>query len=118
MLGEELDSLGLRDVVGLMDRIAAAKHQRKDGSAYTAPGAAREFRKLAHGFLGWCALQGLVKVNVLAGFRSGKQSREERFANQARQGRALADHEIVAVWNASSTMGAFGALVRLGSLSG
>ena len=118
VLGNDLDTLGLRDVVGLIDRIANRKHRRKDGTIVTTPGAGREFRKLAHGFLGWAALQGLTPANVLAGLRTPKQSREEKRARKAREGRALDDREIAAVWNASLDMGAFGALVRMGILTG
>ena len=74
MLASEIDTLGLRDVVALIDRIATTKRRRKDGTVYVTPGAAADFRKHCHGFLGWAALQGLVKSNVLAGFRRPKQS--------------------------------------------
>ena len=113
----ELGSLDLRTLVGLIDKVATTRHRRKDGSPFTVPGAATYFRKSAHGFLGWAALHGLVPVNALAGYREPAKSREERRIGKQRQGRALADREIAAVWKASMDMAGFGALVRLGMLS-
>ena len=118
VLSSEIETLGLRAIVGLIDRIATTRHKRKDGTTYVTPGAAAEFRKLAHGFLGWAALQGLTKSNALAGFRTPKQSREEKRLKKERQGRALTDHEIVALWRAGADIGSFGALVVAGLLTG
>ena len=114
----ELDSLDLRTVVGLIDRIGTAVKVRADGTRYTTPGAAQEFRKLARGFLGWAALKGLVHSNVLAGVRMPKPSREERQLATLRAGRALNDAEIVAVWHTCEGLNAFGALVRMALLTG
>src|SRR5215470_3566367 len=57
-------------------------------------------------------------ANVLAGLRQSKTTRAERLASQARKPRALADHEIVAVWNAAAGRGAFGNIIRLLLLTG
>ena len=118
VISSEIETLGLRTIVGLIDRIATTRHKRKDGTVYTTPGTAAEFKKLASGFLGWAALQGMAPGNVLGGYRAQKQSREQKLAKSARQGRALTDSEIVAVWNAASSMRSFGALVQAGLLTG
>lgn len=117
-IGAEIGDLDLRTLVGLVDRIATAKLKRKDGTSYTTPGAAQEFRKNARAFLAWAALQGLVKFNALAGYRAPAKSREQRRIGALRQGRALSDSEIVAVWSVTMGMGVFGALVQFGLLTG
>lgn len=117
-INSEIGDLDVRTLVGLVDRIATTKRKRKDGTSYTVPGAAAEFRKNARAFLGWAALKGLVKFNALAGYRAPAKSRMERRIGKLRSGRALDDREIVAVWDAAESMGAFGALVRLGVLTG
>ena len=58
-----------------------------------------------------------------AGQRAGRLARAEAVARRkarekGAQGRALDDREIATVWNASLEMGAFGALVRMGILTG
>ena len=117
-LATEIGDLDLRKLAGLIDRIATTPRKRKDGSAYTTPGAADEFRKHGHAFLGWAALCGLVKFNALGGYRAAAKSREERRLGRLRQGRALEDQEIVALWAGAGDFGAFGNLVRLGLLTG
>src|SRR5262249_34690688 len=62
--------------------------------------------------------RGFAPANVLAGLRQSKTTRAERLASEARKPRALADHEIVAVWNAAAGRGAFGNIIRLLLLTG
>ena len=118
VIRSELADLDLRTVVGLVNRIATTPKRRKDGTSYTTPGAAAGFRTRAHNFLSWAAQTGLVAANVLAGLRLGKPSREERLQAKNRAGRALDDREIVLVWRTSTSMGNFGALLRMLLLTG
>ena len=46
VMGSEIDSLGLRDIVGLVERVATIRHKRKDGTVWLTTGAAGEFRNL------------------------------------------------------------------------
>lgn len=117
-LAAEISDLDLRKLAGLIDRISTTPRKRVDGTVYTTPGAGDEFRKHAHAFLGWAALRGLIKLNPLGGYRTATKSREERRLGKLRQGRALDDREIAALWAAAGDFGAFGNLVRLGLLSG
>ena len=82
------------------------------------PGAAADLRKCARTFCEWCVHRGFAPANVLAGLRQSKTTRAERLASEARKPRALADHEIVAVWNAAAGRGAFGNIIRLLLLTG
>src|SRR5262245_52634583 len=82
------------------------------------PGAAADLRKFARTFCEWAVHRGLAPANVLAGLRQSKTTRAERLARQARKPRALADHEIIAVWNAADGRGAFGNIIRLLLLTG
>jgi integrase len=82
------------------------------------PGAAADLRKCARTFCEWCVHRGFAPANVLAGLRQSKTTRAERLASEARKPRALADHEIIAVWNAADGRGAFGNIIRLLLLTG
>ena len=82
------------------------------------PGAAEDLRKFARTFCEWCVARGLTTANVMAGLRRPKQTRAEKLARRKRKPRALADHEIVAVWNACQGRGSFGNVIRLLLLSG
>jgi integrase len=118
VLNMEVSALDRRIVVGLIERIATTEKRRKNGTVYTTPGAAMDFRASARVFLEWAVQHGVVQYNVLAGLRLPKLSREEVLAREERQGRALDDPEIVKVWTAAEDAGAFGALVRMALLSG
>src|SRR5262249_26028581 len=82
------------------------------------PGAAADLRKCARTFCEWCVHRGFAPANVLAGLRQPKTTRAGRPASEARKPRALADQEIVAVWNAAAGRGAFGNIIRLLLLTG
>jgi integrase len=82
------------------------------------PGAAEDLRKFSRTFCEWCVARGFVMANVMAGLRRPKQTRAEKLASRKRKARALADPEIVAVWNACEGRGAFGNIIRLLLLSG
>jgi len=66
------------------------------------PGAARELRKVAAVFLGWCADHGKITASPLAGWRRQRKTRAERLE---RPGRALADWELPELWKAADTQG-------------
>jgi integrase len=79
------------------------------------PGTARELRNRAGVFLGWCVNEGLLFANPLAGYRQPRRTRAERIEDEE-HGRALADLELPALWQAASVAkGQLGAylLVRL-----
>ena len=62
------------------------------------PGAAQNLRKSASVFLGWAVDAGLIHASPLAGWRRQRRTRAERLAPA---GRALADAELPAFWNAA-----------------
>jgi integrase len=118
IIGMNVSALDRRTIVELIEGVARAEKRRRDGTVYRTPGAAQLFRQVARTFLEWCAQRGLTPFNALAGYKSPRLSREEALAREARQGHALSDDEIVAVWNTSADAASFGALVRLGLLTG
>lgn len=107
LAAREVADLTRKDIV---DRVAALEAAGK-------PGAAADLRKHSRVFLDRCVEWGLLGANPLAGLRRARQTNAERLDVEER-GRALDDAEIVAVWNAAESMGAFGGLVRLGLLTG
>ncbi|MCC2664544.1 MAG: hypothetical protein K0S35_2466 [Geminicoccaceae bacterium] len=62
------------------------------------PGAAQNLRKSVSVFLGWAVDVGLIHASPLAGWRRQRRTRAERLAPA---GRALADAELAAFWNAA-----------------
>ena len=107
LMNHEIDALTRKD---LMTQIEALENAGK-------PGAATDLRSHSRAWLEWCVARGLVQFNVLAGWRRARSSRAERLEDE-NKGKALSDNEIVALWNAAATLGAFGGLVRLGLLTG
>jgi integrase len=96
------------------DYVAAIETIERQGK----PGAAEYLRKNARTFAEWAVTRGLSPHNPLAGLRRPKATRAERLETESK-GRALSDAEILAIWTASGeTKGNFGALVRLGLLTG
>src|SRR5262249_36090974 len=91
--------------------IVAIKDQDK-------PGAAADLRKCARTFCEWCVHRGFAPANVLAGLRQSKTTRAERLASEARQPRALAHHDIVALCSAAAGRAPLGNLTRLLLLAG
>jgi integrase len=79
----------------LVQRIAAVERSGR-------PGAARELRKVAAVFLGWCADTGLIDHSPLAGYRRQRKTRAQRLD---RAGRALADWELPLFWQAAKSQG-------------
>jgi integrase len=108
LMGKDVAAITRADFV---TAIVAIKDQGK-------PGAAADLRKCARTFCEWCMDRGFAPANVLAGLRQSKTTRAERLASEARKPRALADHEIIAVWNAADGRGAFGNIIRLLLLAG
>ena len=76
----------------MVERIAAIEASGR-------PGAARELKVRATVFLGWAVDEGLIPANPMAGWRRPRATRAERLAPV---GRALADAELPAFWNAAS----------------
>ena len=107
LMNHEVDALTRKD---LMTQIEALENVGK-------PGAATDLRSHSRAWLEWCVARGLVQFNVLAGWRRARNSRAERLEDE-NKGKALSDNEIVALWNATAALGAFGGLVRLGLLTG
>jgi integrase len=81
------------------------------------PGAASDLRKHSRTLCEWAVSRGLAPANVMAGLRNQPRTRAERLARASR-GRALADGEMHAVWQAAGEFGAFGGIARLGLLGG
>ena len=108
LMGKDVAAITRADLV---TAIVAIEDQGK-------PGAAADLRKCARTFCEWCVHRGFAPANVLAGLRQSKTTRAERLASEARKPRALADHEIIAVWNAANGRGAFGNIIRLLLLTG
>ncbi len=95
---------------GLREKVSTVK--RRVGG----PGAAADFRTKAHTFFGWAVSQGLIYANPLAGWRRERVTRAQM---NDRKGRALADHEIKAVWSACDAVAApYGDYVRMLLLTG
>jgi integrase len=67
--------------------------------------------------LEWAVNSGLAHHNVLAGYRRPPKSKAQKVEEAAKR-RALSDTDIVKVWHAADTCGSFGALIRLGLLTG
>jgi integrase len=113
-----------RGLVRLMGKNVADITRQDFVTAITAiedagtPGAAEDLRKFSRTFCEWCVARGLTPANVMAGLRRPKQTRVEKLATGKRRARALSDHEIVAVWGACDTRGAFGNIIRLLLLTG
>ncbi len=119
IINEEVADIDQPMLIARIMAIATKPKRRKDGTPYTTPGAAGEFRKHAQAFLAWCVSTGLAKYNVLAGYRIPRQTREEMLSGlNVRHGKALDDAEIAKVWAATGGLGAFGALIQLGLLTG
>jgi integrase len=108
LMGKDVAAITRADLVSA---IVAIEDQGK-------PGAAADLRKCARTFCEWCVHRGFASANVLAGLRQSKTTRAERLASEARKPRALADREIVAVWNAAADRGAFGNIILLLLLTG
>lgn len=82
-----------------------------DVAASGRPGAAQELRKVAAVFLGWCADHGMITASPLAGWRRQRRTRAQRLE---RAGRALADWELPALWQAAGDAGwPFGSYLKM-----
>lgn len=104
----DIRKLERQHVTAAMDKLAA---QGKLG-------AAADFRKHASTFLTWCCdTRGLVKYNVMHGYRAPALTREQKLAKRSKR-RALANDEIKKVWQACSDFDTFGLLVRACLLTG
>jgi integrase len=80
--------------------------------------AAATFRTRCSTFLNWCAFEArAIEANPLAGYRRGRDTRQERVA-KSEIGRALTDDELAAVWRAADATTSFGRLVRFLILTG
>jgi integrase len=110
-----LAKLGTKDVrdITRADLVAAITAIEDQGK----PGAAQDLRKFAHTFCEWCVTRDFAHSNVLAGLKREKLSRAQRVARGKSKAHALADSEIVAVWNACEGFGAFGRIMRVSLLA-
>jgi integrase len=106
LMAREIDTLERKHIVERIDALDA------EGK----PGAAMDLRKHARSLLEWAVTKGLTQYNVLAGLRRPRASRAERIEDE-RKGRALLDNEIKKLWIAAETLGAFGGLLRLATLT-
>jgi integrase len=98
--------------IGSGTRKLVAKARRKVGG----PGAAADFRTKAHAFFNWAVNAGMIYANPIAGWRRERVTRAEM---TSRTGRALAETEIKAIWQACDVVPApYGAYVRLLLLAG
>jgi integrase len=88
----ELATLTRNDLVSRIGEVEASGR----------PGAAKELRKVAAVFLGWCADHGKITASPLAGWRRQRKTRAERLE---RPGRALADWELPELWKAADAQG-------------
>ncbi|MDJ1464736.1 site-specific integrase [Nitratireductor sp. GZWM139] len=105
-----------RDIAGVKGWELAELIERLDTASNGRGGS--DFRSRCNPFLNWCVFDARVlDVNPLAGYRRGRDTRQER-VSRAESGRALADAEIVAVWNTSALDRAFYRLVRFLLLTG
>lgn len=98
------------DRATLADRVNAV-------AASGRPGAAAELKTRATVLLGWCVGEGLIKSNRAAGWRRPRATRAELLEPH---GRALADHELPAFWQAAEASGdpIFAAYLRFLLLTG
>ena len=114
----EVMSLLRRELLGPLGNIDLAALTRNDlvkriGDVETSgrPGTAKELRKVAAVFLGWCADHGKIIASPLAGWRRQRKTRAERID---RPGRALADWELPELWKAAGAQGwPFGAYLQM-----
>lgn len=103
----EVDTITTQQAVGLIDALEKAGK----------PGAAADLRKHLKGLFNFCVRKGYAPHNPLAGLVRPRKTRLQ-ILSTVEKGRALGDDEIVRIWAASRDMGSFGALVRLGLLTG
>ena len=106
LLTREIGTLERKELVVLVDALEAAGKL----------GAAQDLRKHARSLLEWAVTKGLTRYNVLAGLRRPRASRAERLEDESK-GRALDDDEIRMLWTAAESVGAFGGLIRLATLT-
>ena len=118
MLNKDIGDIDQPMLIARIATIATTTHKRKDGRSFTVPGAAADFRKHCHAFFAFTTATGLTRHNPLSGYRLPRQTREELLSGSGREGKALADDEIVSVWKAAERLGVFGSLVQLALLSG
>jgi integrase len=104
LMGSDIAKLSRRDVVEALDRLSEL------------PGAQTELRKHTRVLLEWAVNSGLAHANVMAGMRLPPRTRAEKLKQTGRR-RAFSDPDIVALWRAADGS-KFGALVRLGILTG
>jgi integrase len=105
LAGREVHTIKLVDIVKLIDALRTAGQKGDD------------LRKHTRSFLGWAERAGLVPHNVMAGAVMPRQSRAEMIEEEE-HGRALSDEELAKVWVAAGTMKPFGAIVRMGLVTG
>jgi integrase len=81
-------------------------------------GAARDFRKHLRTFLNRQLSLGVIAIDPLAGYRMPATTKNDVIEAEE-HGKALDEEEIVALWRAASAIGgSFGALVKLGLMTG
>jgi integrase len=81
-------------------------------------GAARDFRKHLRSFLNRQLSLGAIAIDPLAGYRMPAATKDDILEAEER-GKALDEHEIVAIWKAADAIGGhFGGLLKMGLLTG
>jgi integrase len=81
-------------------------------------GAARDFRKHLRAFLNRQLSLGVITIDPLAGYRLPAATKDDILEAEER-GKALDEHEILAIWKAADAIGGpFGGLLKMGLLTG
>jgi integrase len=81
-------------------------------------GAARDFRKHLRSFVNRQLSLGVIAVDPLAGYRMPAATKDDILEAEER-GKALDEHEILAIWKATDAIGGpFGGLLKMGLLTG
>src|SRR5262249_49418283 len=114
LMGKDVAAITRADFV---TAVVAIEDQGKPGAAADLRKCARTFCE-SRTFCEWCVHRRFPPATVGGALRRPKPPRAGRLAGGARRPRALADHEIVAVWNAAAGRGAFGNIIRLLLLTG
>jgi integrase len=108
LLRHDLANLDRTTLIGAIERI------ERTGRT----GAARDFRKHLRSFLNRQLSLGVISVDPIAGYRMPAATKNDILEAEAR-GKALDEHEIIALWAAATTLGPpFGNLVKMGLLTG
>jgi integrase len=98
--GKRIDEIGKRDVLGLLDAIADRG----------APIMARRVQSYVNRLFAWCLERDILKIDPTASMA--------RYGSAKSRDRVLTDAELIKVWLAAESIGAFGEVARLLVLTG